>query len=362
MSNAASYTDTGAVTFRVEQVEAPSAPLAPQLWGELSATSPSIGGRGAERTGRFLFSVQDTGIGIAAHEVALVTDPFYQTQAAQARGGGTGLGLAISCQIIELMGGKLQVQSQLGQGSTFSFTLDLPLRSVQIAERDDPAPQPFRVIDGESPRLLVVDDNLENRLLLEDMLRPLGFDVVSGPGAASGLVLALAQPFAAVITDLVMPGMDGFDLIRDLRSQPATADLLIVATSASVFPEDEIRSIQAGADFFLPKPIVLRHLLQVLDERLHLVWRTQADGSAAELAGEEIASLVGQPSGEHLAQLLRFAQAGDVVSLRREAALLDQQTGFESFAAQLRTYTQNFEMRKLAEWLASLQSTPESSL
>jgi signal transduction histidine kinase/CheY-like chemotaxis protein len=362
LSNAAAYTDTGAVTFRVEQLEAPSAALAPQLWGELSAASPSIGGREGDGTGRFLFSVQDTGIGIAPHEVALVTSPFYQSQAAQARGGGTGLGLAISCQFIELMGGKLQVQSQLGQGSIFSFTLDLPLRPVQIIERDDPAPQPFRVIDGESPRLLVVDDNLENRLLLEDLLRPLGFDVVSGPGGASGLVLALAQPFAAVITDLVMPGMDGFELIRALRDQPVTADLLIVATSASVFPEDEIRSIQAGADEFIAKPIDLRRLLQVLDERLHLVWRTQADGSAVEPAGEELASLVGQPSGEHLAQLLGFAQAGDVASLRQEAALLEQQTGFDPFVAQLRTYTQNFEMRKLAEWLASLQSTPESSL
>ena len=257
------------------------------------------------------------------------------------------------------MGGGLHVQSQLGQGSTFSFSLNLPLEPAQIEKTDDVALPFHRVIDGESPRLLVVDDNLENRILVEDMLGPLGFEVVSSPGAAHGLALALAQPFAAVITDLVMPEMDGFELIRALRGQPATAHLLIVATSASVFPEDEIRSIQAGADLFLPKPIVLRHLLRVLDERLHLVWRGQPAVVENTPQIEVRADASMWPSAEQLAQLLDFAQAGDVVSLRREAALLGQQTGLDPFVTQLRTYTQNFEMRRLAEWLASLQSTPE---
>ena len=357
LGNAAAYTDTGRITFRVEQIEAPPAPLAPQLWGELSATSPSRGGQGTEGIGYFQFSVLDTGIGIAAHDVASVTEPFYQTQDAQARGGGTGLGLAISRQIIELMGGQLLVQSQLGQGSTFSFTLELPLRPVQTEEQGERAPQPFRVLDGPGPRILVVDDNFENRLLLDDMLRPLGFDVVSTPRAAAGLALALVQPFAAVITDLVMPEMDGFELIRQLRSQPATGTLLIVATSASVFPEDADHSIQAGADAFVPKPMDLSRLLQVLDERLHLLWRTQAGGSAVHLADGVRPSLAHQPDADQLALLLRFAQAGDVVSLRQEAARLAHQGGFDPYVTQLRAYTQNFEMRKLAEWLTVLLET-----
>jgi CheY-like chemotaxis protein len=186
------------------------------------------------------------------------------------------------------------------------------------------------------------------------MLRPLGFDVVSTPRAAAGLALALVQPFAAVITDLVMPEMDGFELIRQLRSQPATGTLLIVATSASVFPEDADHSIQAGADAFVPKPIDLRRLLQVLDERLHLAWRTQADGSETPRKVEQISGPVGQPSAQQLVELLGLAQAGDVVSLRREAARLGQQADLDPFVTQLRTYTQHFEMRKLAEWLAML--------
>ncbi len=330
LGNAAAYTDTGTVTFRTEQTEA------------------------TEGVGRFHFSVQDTGIGIAAHEIASVTDPFFQTQHAQVRGGGTGLGLSITRQLIELMGGGLHVQSQLGQGSTFSFSLNLPLEPAQIEKIDDVALPFHRVIDGESPRLLVVDDNLENRILLEDMLRPLGFEVVSSPGAVHGLQLALAQPFAALITDLVMPEMDGFALIRALRGQPATATLPIVATSASVFPEDENRSIQTGADAFVPKPIDLRRLLQVLDDQLHLVWHPQVDGATASLEAQEFSAAVGLPSAEQLAHLLHFAQAGDVVSLRREAALLGQQTGLDSFVTQLHTYTQNFEMRRLAEWLETL--------
>lgn len=105
LGNAAAYTESGRVTLRV-------------------AHAP---GEDVDGLGCFYFGVEDTGIGIDAEEVERVFDPFYQAAGGRKRGGGTGLGLSISRQLVELMGGRLQVESRLGQGSTFSFTLHLPV-------------------------------------------------------------------------------------------------------------------------------------------------------------------------------------------------------------------------------------------
>lgn len=335
LGNAAAYTERGRVTLRVEHQP----------------------GQAMDGLGSFYFAVEDTGIGIAPEEVAHIFDPFYQAAGGRKRGGGTGLGLSISRQLVELMGGRLQVESRLGYGSTFSFTLHLPVAYTQTAESAPPVAKRQLVMGEVAPQILIVDDNAENRSLLEDMLHPLGFATQSSSSARQGLQMALAAPPAALITDLVMPEMDGFQLITSLRGQPATAHTLIIATSASVFPEDEARGIETGADVFIPKPIDLGKLVAVLAERLQLTWRTDAQDSPAT----DSFPAASQPPAALLTRLLLLARQGDVLALRREAALLTQQGQYELFVTQLQTYAGTFQMQKLIQWLDSFVIPQEMS-
>ena len=317
--------------------------------------------------------MEDTGIGIDAEEVERVFDPFYQAAGGRKRGGGTGLGLSISRQLVELMGGRLQAESRLGQGSIFSFTLHLPVAYTQTAESTPPVAKHQLLMGDVAPKILIVDDNPENRSLLEDMLQPLGFVTQTSPNGREGLQMALAEVPAVLITDLVMPEMDGFQLIASLdeaaiavigepsiaslRGQPATAGTLIIATSASVFPKDEARSIETGADLFLPKPIDLGELVAALTQNLQLRWRGGTEN------GEATDAFPGksQPAASQLALLLDLARQGDVVALRREAALLEEQGQYELFVTQLQAYTGTFQMQKLIQWLGSFVIPQEMS-
>ena len=335
LGNAAAYTESGRVTLRV-------------------AHQPGQAMDGLEG---FYFAVEDTGIGIAPEEVERVFDPFYQAAKGRKQGGGTGLGLSISRQLVELMGGELQVESRLGQGSTFSFGLHLPVTYAPVSDTALPVLQRRLVLDGVAPQILIVDDNPENRSLLEDMLQPLGFVTQTSSNARQGLTMAQAAPPAAVITDLVMPEMDGFQLIRELRGQPATANILIIATSASIFPEDAARSVETGADLFLPKPIDLGELVAALTQNLQLRWRGGTENGAASDASPGTS----QPAATHLSLLLTLARQGDVLALRREAARLEEQGQHELFVTQLQTYTGTFQMQKLIQWLDSFVISQEMS-
>jgi CheY-like chemotaxis protein/anti-sigma regulatory factor (Ser/Thr protein kinase) len=332
LGNAAAYTDAGTITLRVVQEE--------------------IG----QGSGRFNFSVSDTGVGIDAAELERIFEPFYQTAEAQKRGGGTGLGLSISQQIVELMGGQLQARSHPGQGSTFSFAIDLPLVAAAVSAESTPPTIHQRVlVGGVKPHILVVDDNAANRTVLRDMLQPLGFDVCLSDPVQAHQAARTCTP-DAVITDLVMPTLDGYQLIQTLREQTATAYIPIIATSASVFPRDATRSLSTGADAFLPKPINLDDLLAILTDKLQLSWRTPANGVPLTEPPAEMTL----PDRELLAQLLRCAREGDVVALRQHATKLRFQPPYAHFALRLESFLATYQIQQLTHWLDALisQATP----
>ena len=332
LSNGVSYTDAGEVVLRVGMEE--SAPDG--------------------QSGRFHFSVADTGLGIDPREQALIFQPMYQTDPARRRGKGTGLGLAISAQLVGLMGGQIRVQSRPGQGSTFAFALDLPLDAhpAQAAP-----PRRRRLLGDRAPRVLVIDDNPENRTLVADRLQPLGFAVV-GMAARPGLQAALHEPFDLVITDLLMADLSGLELIRALRGHAATAALPIIATSASVFPQDRARSIEAGADAFIEKPIAFPALLEQMDRLLALEWLWESAPRQA-VAGEASAAL---PPAPILKRLLGLARAGDILALRQTAQELETQATSTHFAARLQALIGSYQVEKIVAWLETIpMPLPESS-
>jgi signal transduction histidine kinase/ActR/RegA family two-component response regulator len=221
----------------------------------------------AEQQIALQFEVHDSGIGISPEDQAQLFQPFQQVGDQRRRRGGTGLGLVISRQLVRHMGGDIKVRSEPGRGSCFGFTLQLQVVQAQAAAG------PAGVVLGyEGPRktVLVVDDVAQNRAVLTDMLRPLGFRVEEASDGEEGLALALAVHPDIVLMDNVMPVLDGLEAIRRLRRLAPIAGVPVISISASVGDDGERRALAAGANSFLTKPFRAEQLLAVMAEQLQI--------------------------------------------------------------------------------------------
>ncbi|MEI9962511.1 MAG: response regulator [Limisphaerales bacterium] len=200
------------------------------------------------------FSVKDTGIGIAPEQRAKLFQAFEQVDASTTREfGGTGLGLAISFQMISLMGGKVDVQSEVGKGSTFSFTarFGIGLANSQFLQKP---------VTGLSDlQVLTVDDNPTNRMILDEMLTSWGMNVVRATNAFEALAETKKRrpqgAFPLVITDVHMPGADGFELVTWLKQDEAYKDSKIIMLTSSGRTDDAERCRELGVDAHLTKPV-----------------------------------------------------------------------------------------------------------
>ncbi|MCC7109342.1 MAG: response regulator, partial [Deltaproteobacteria bacterium] len=211
-----------------------------------------------------LFRVKDTGIGIAAHDQRRLFAPFSQVDnSATRRYGGTGLGLSISRQLVELMGGTIDLESAPGLGSTFRFTVKAP----EASRTERPAEA---VPDVSGLRVLVVEDNAVNRRVAELMLRRLHCEVHAVEGGNAALEVVQRERFDALLLDIQMPDLDGLEVTRRLRSLPSPQPHIVVMT-ASAQPNDAEAALRAGADIFLAKPVSLEQLARALQQaRRHL--------------------------------------------------------------------------------------------
>jgi hypothetical protein len=214
VSNAIKFTETGHVLLRCRPVPAP-----------VSHTEPA-------GTLWLQFTVTDTGVGMSPDTLDKVFEPFAQAAASTDREyGGTGLGLSISEGLVRLMGGVLQVSSELGQGSTFAFTLAFAPVPASVA------PQPKTEVDASGAltggRILLVEDNLVNSLLAETVLRNWGWQVTTAASGPAAIQLFEHRPFDLVLMDIQMPGMDGETTARFLREHP---DSVRAATPVIALP------------------------------------------------------------------------------------------------------------------------------
>lgn len=218
-------------------------------------------------------AVSDTGIGIPEDRQASVFESFTQLDSTTTRKyGGTGLGLSISKQLVELMGGTLQIKSVLDQGSTFSF-------AIHLAPTPAPIPATSTPPHLAGCRILVVDDNETNRLIMRQYLQPLGAHVVEAyDGAAALMVLQTAQrqaePFALVILDYHMPGMAGLELARAIRARPeyATLPLLLASSEVCRVTEPYAKELILNTIY---KPLGRRRLLDAIAAALNPAPTTQ---------------------------------------------------------------------------------------
>lgn len=211
------------------------------------------------------FTVQDTGIGMTTEQKSRMFQPFSQADSSTTRRyGGTGLGLVISRQLVEMMGGQITLESEYGQGSQFSFTVQL-----EIGQQAAP-PQPERLLSLRNLRILVVDDNAAARAIFQEMLESFGCSVALAASAEEGLVelelaLELQQPYHLLLLDWRMQGMDGLAMSRKIRGDSRYDDLLDIVM-ASVYSRDELlrASENLGINGVLSKPVTPSTMLEML--------------------------------------------------------------------------------------------------
>jgi CheY-like chemotaxis protein len=214
------------------------------------------------------FEIRDTGKGIPREDLPSIFKPFHQAANNQLIGQGVGLGLHISKQIVDLLGGKICVVSEADHGSTFTF--EIPRRDAKPVSPTVTSPQ-IVCYEGRRRKILIVDDEPLNRSLLRELLAIVGFESVEASSPEEALCL-LNGSFDAVISDIRMPGYDGHTFCQNLRSSPETKDLVVIASSASVFADDQRLARASGFTDFLPKPVLEEELFQILGRHLELKW------------------------------------------------------------------------------------------
>ena len=311
-------------------------------------------------TYKIRFAIADTGVGIDADRLEDIFLPFQQVGDRARRYSGTGLGLPICQKIVEMMGGQLQVESTLNEGSTFWF-------EVELAE--DPHQSETLSIDsrtitgylGDQLKILIVDDKTENRMVLSDLLEPLGFIVAEAIDGYDCIVQA--QKFAPdlILLDMVMPKLDGNETAKQLRQLPMFQKTLIVMISASAFEQDRDLSLGVGCNAFIAKPIDPDTLFYTMRSLLNLEWQYK-DLNISETTNilngsvDAIAQPLISPPHDILEKLLHLARMGDILAIQDGVILLQESDPtFSPFANQVLDYARNFQIKRIREFLESQQ-------
>lgn len=231
------------------------------------------------------FEVEDTGPGIAPHEMSLLFQAFAQTETGRHAQEGTGLGLPISRKFVQLMGGDITVKSELGRGTIFKFHIQA-IEVSAIATRKTAPTQRVAGLEPGQPtyRILVADDNWANRRLLVQLLTPLGFEVREVENGQQAV--AVAQEFAPQLIwmDMRMPVMDGIEATRRIKATPQGAAITIIALTASSMEEERATVLAAGCDEFMRKPFRDSELLATMQRHLGVRYVYQAEAPEAEAA------------------------------------------------------------------------------
>ena len=349
LGNAIKFTEQGGVTFKVEVIEDSTH----ELLTKAQVPYPII---------KIRFQIEDTGVGITQEQLSTIFLPFEQVGETKKQTQGTGLGLAISKTIIEAMGSSIQVQSKPGQGSTFWFDLELPEVPEWAQLSRNIQAQTILGYQGKKRKILMVDDRWENRSVVVNLLEPIGFEIQQASNGQEALnQLVTFQPDLLII-DLVMPVMDGFEMLRQLPKFSPRQDFVVIVTSASVFEVDKTNSFNAGADDFLPKPVQTDLLLDMLQKYLHLEWVYQqeepVDISEVEEPPPQTLSLDTQtkeilpPQDDDLTLLYELTRKGLIHKILKEVDRIEQADNqVVPFTQQLRELAEGFKIKQMRTFL-----------
>lgn len=286
-------------------------------------------------TFHLIVNVEDTGPGIPDHDLGLIFDSFQQSTAGR-ESGGTGLGLPISQRLVDMMGGSITVESEQGKGSRFRFDLwlqsatgDVGVGMSEYIGVTGIAP------DCVPPRILIADDIDDNRNLLRDMLKQVGFKIKEVSNGQEAVEAFNAWLPNAVLMDIRMPVMNGYEATREIKKTEEGAAIPIIAVTASALEEDRQAVMDAGMQAFLRKPVRREELFMVLARLLNVKYTFKGKPAKAETS-----------TSSHFAELDANAIAAlpaDLVANMRAALAKGQMSQFRDYVQQVATINTGIE-------------------
>ena len=343
LGNAIKFTQEGKVTFSIQVLETNKLDLNKKIDKESC---------------KIRFEIIDSGVGMTPEQLNKIFLPFEQAGDKNKQTEGTGLGLTISRKITELMGSGIQVESNFGSGSKFWFDADLKVSKENIQEKSDLSinKQIIGLKHGK-PNILIVDDQRENRSFIVSCLKTIGFCCFEASNGKEGLIKAEEFKPDLIITDISMPEMNGLEMMEILRNNQDFINIPIIVSSASVYEKDVKQSLAFGANKFLPKPIQIDNLLQILQNYLHLEW-VYAKNKEKLLNEESIdeQELVA-PSRAEMDKLFDLAMRGNANGIENLLNNLESSDEkFKPFVAKVRKLTENFQFKQIKQFLKSFQT------
>ncbi|MCP4403936.1 MAG: response regulator, partial [bacterium] len=338
LDNGVKFTKQGKVTLRVSSKEFET--------------------RHSQAITQIRFEVIDTGVGMTREQVAKIFLPFEQVGDTRSRAEGTGLGLAVTRRLVELMDSSIQVESTPGKGSRFCFELALP--SVILEEtKEQRIDRKIIGYAGRTIKILVAEDEESNRSMLFHLLTSLGFDVTVAENGREEVEKARTIHPDAILTDLVMPEMNGVLAVQHIRRLPELREVIIIATSANVFEKDKQEMILAGCDAFVTKPIHAGQLFDVLATQLELEWiyeKPERQESSRRVMQTTIEKAFIPPPREEIDVLHKLIMRGDMDDIQEYAKyleLLDKR--YFPFAERLRGLAKDFEDEQMLRLVEQYQ-------
>lgn len=324
ISNAIKYTEKGSVTFEVHY-----------------------------RSEVAIFSIKDTGVGISESNQEIIFQPFEQIRNAHTQAiGGTGLGLTISRSLTELMGGEITLTSVLGQGTTFN--LRLMLAKVHH-ENKTPEQEDNQVVAylGEVKTILVVDDDAHQHRLMDDLLAPLGFNVLQANDAEQGFDVINKHHVDLIILDVRMPNIDGWQMVKALRDRKFFMPVLMVSANAR---DAEFNLAAEGYhDGYIAKPVNLNALLSKIGQLLNLEWQYKC--IPEQTSFELTPNVVEKPlvKNEHYQALITLAEIGYLSGFNDKFSEITHAYCFPSdVKSQISEYIEQCNFPKIIQYLREL--------
>ena len=405
LDNAVKYTESGSVTLRASVVSGQWSALKEDTTDEGRPRTKTFRGRRTRDEEELImsdeqpynglrtlrFEIEDTGIGIPEERLEEIFEPFTHGEADGRLVEGTGLGLSISRSLIELMGGRLSVESPStefgsriadhglgnekeeskiqipkskivdgGPGSTFTVELALPVAEETVAAIHE-LERPVIGYKGEGKSILIVDDNITNLSMLVSMLEPLGFEIITAEAGEEAIGKAEAFKPNLVLLDLLMPGMDGHEALRRMRENVALKDTRIIGVSAAVADRDRAEAFATDCDDFLPKPVDLEALLETLQTHLQIEWIEAElerpvmpespvdDGKPARRTADKPAR---RPPMEVIEEIARKVEWGDYAGLERILDRLEAEAAdYGGFCSRIREYARNYDDEAILKFI-----------
>ncbi len=275
LNNALKFTSEGSVTVTVERTE--KSGVRRQESGEILNSDSCL-----------LFSVCDTGAGIASDELDSIFEAFVQSQTGKQAQEGTGLGLPISRKFVQLMGGEMSVSSQVGRGTTFKF--DIQVGVVEKSEIE--SKQPTRRVIALEPnqpryRILIVDDRYDNRQLLIKLLNPLGFEIREASNGKEAIAVWDNWEPHLIWMDMRMPVMDGYEATKQIKATTKGQATAIIALTASILEEERAVVLSAGCDDFVRKPFREADIFEMMNKHIGVRYVYEDPSQSASSITEE---------------------------------------------------------------------------